>query len=402
MGELTVYNNLNFTDVSRLVHLRYTVEVDGVETENGALDLPALAPGQSTSLPFAPADVPASGAVYVRVTSELAVDFAPAGEVLLPAGHILGFDEVRWCAGSFTLPAAPATSGRITTEESATAFTLRGGNFTYIFDRLTGAFSSMEFAGRPLLISPMDVQIWRAPTDNDMYIRQEWQRAHFNQAYTRTYSTSFSTGEDGAVEIATRLGLVAPTVQRIMTVDATWKVAASGQVDVRLTATKDPEFPSLPRFGLRLFLPDAMASVRYFGLGPHENYLDKHHSVWHSLFENTVEGLHEDYIMPQENGSRSDVSFVQLNGEGLSLAVTGNRIGGKEGFSFNASPFTAEEITRATRNTELRPAGATVLSLDYQQNGIGSNSCGPELLPQYRFDATEFTFELTLAPSVLV
>lgn len=396
-GELTVHNNLNFSDAADLFTLRYTVEVNGKETETGILDLPSLAPGQSITLPFAPAERELSGAVYVRVSTELTADFAPAGEVLLPAGHVLGFDEGKWGTGGFLPPIAiPTGGGEIAVAETETALTLSGSSFTYVFNRLTGTFSSMVFGGLSLLEKPMDLQIWRAPTDNDMYIRNEWQRAHLDQAHTRTYSSSWQQVEEGGVLITAHLGLVAPTVQRILTVDATWKVGTDGQVEVELAAVKNPEFPSLPRFGLRIFLPRAMEAVRYFGLGPHENYIDKCQSTWHGLFESTVEGLHEDYIMPQENGAHSDTRFLEVSGGGLALTVTGERAGQSEGFSFNASPFSSEELTRAIRNVDLRPAGATVLSLDYQQNGIGSNSCGPDLLPQYRFDATEFTLKLTL------
>lgn len=219
--------------------------------------------------------------------------------MLLPAGYLLGFDEGNWGTGTFTLPATNPTGGRgITVAETETALTLSGSSFTYVFDRFTGTFSSMVFGGLNLLKKPMDLQIWRAPTDNDMYIRAEWQRAHLDQAYTRTYSSSWQQVEEGGVLITAHLGLVACTVQRILT-------------------------------------------------------------------------------------------------------VTGERVGQSEGFSFNASPFSAEELTRAVRNVDLCPAGATVLSLDYQQNGIGSNSYGPELFPQYRFNATKFTLKLTLNPGLL-
>ncbi|WP_237203095.1 glycoside hydrolase family 2 TIM barrel-domain containing protein [Rothia endophytica] len=401
-GEITVLNNLNFSDASDRFTLRYTVEVNGSETETGTLPLPPLAPGQSAILPFTPAVQVESGAVYVRVSTELTADYAPAGEVLLPAGYLLGFDEGNWGTGMFTLPATnPTGGGEITVAETETALTLSGSSFTYVFNRLTGTFSSMVFGGLSLLEKPMDLQIWRAPTDNDMYIRAEWQRAHLDQAYTRTYSSSWQQVEEGGVLITAHLGLVACTVQRILTVNAIWKVSTGGQVEVELAVVKDPEFPSLPRFGLRLFLPQVMEAVRYFGLGPHENYIDKRQSTWHGLFENTVEGLHEDYIMPQENGAHSDTRFLEISGGGLALTVTGERVGQSEGFSFNASPFSAEELTRAVRNVDLCPAGASVLSLDYQQNGIGSNSCGPELLPQYRFNATKFMLKLTLNPALL-
>ena len=69
-------------------------------------------------------------------------------------------------------------------------------------------------------------------------------------------------------------------------------------------------------------------------------------------------------------------------------------------FSFNASVYTPEELTMKNHNYELEPCGSTVLHLDYKQNGIGSNSCGPRPLEKYRFDDAAFTFNLKLMPSV--
>ena len=71
----------------------------------------------------------------------------------------------------------------------------------------------------------------------------------------------------------------------------------------------------------------------------------------------------------------------------------------EKAFSFNASVYTQEELTEKKHNYELCPSGNTVLCLDYKQNGIGSNSCGPDLKEKYRFTEKEFRFEMTLIPS---
>ena len=46
------------------------------------------------------------------------------------------------------------------------------------------------------------------------------------------------------------------------------------KVDADIEATKDGEFPDLPRFGVRMFLDKKLADVRYFGMGPQESYRD--------------------------------------------------------------------------------------------------------------------------------
>ena len=55
-------------------------------------------------------------------------------------------------------------------------------------------------------------------------------------------------------------------------------------------------------------------------------------------------------------------------------------------------------ITKKKHNFELETSNYTVLCLDYAQNGIGSNSCGPELKKEYRLDEETFTFKVKLIP----
>ena len=163
--------------------------------------------------------------------------------------------------------------------------------------------------------------------------------------------------------------------------------------DVCMDVKKNPEFPELPRFGLRLFLEDGLEKVTYYGMGPTESYRDKCRGAYHGLFTDLVSNMHEDYIRPQENGSHYDCDYVTVSGEGYGITAV---LAGS--FSFNASVYTQEELTQKGHNYELNPSGSTVLCLDYAQNGIGSNSCGPRLLEKYRLDEEKFRYQLRLMP----
>ncbi|MDD6032429.1 MAG: beta-galactosidase small subunit, partial [Oscillospiraceae bacterium] len=156
---------------------------------------------------------------------------------------------------------------------------------------------------------------------------------------------------------------------------------------------RDMEFPYLPRFGLRLHLPKSMDQVEYYGYGPNESYVDKHRSSWLGEFSGSVRELHEDYLKPQENGSHCGCAYVTVSGEEGGLFVSGKN------FSFNASVYTEEELTAKPHNFELEESGDTILCLDSAMSGIGSNSCGPMLMPQYRLEAETFTLEMELVPT---
>ncbi len=278
--------------------------------------------------------------------------------------------------------------------EDDTQIHIKGREFAYTIDKRTALFTEMKFAGREYLNHPMELNIWRAPTDNDMYIKSEWKKAHYDKAYTRAYTTEVVQGKHG-VKITSHASVVAETVQKILDVTITWKIEAAGKIDADIAVTKDDEFPDLPRFGVRMFLDKKLSAVRYFGMGPQESYCDKHQAASHGLYRANVDDLHEDYIRPQENGSHYDCEYVELNNSRYGIVASA-----ENAFSFNASYYTQEELEKKTHNYELTESDSVVFCVDYALNGIGSNSCGPVVLDQYRFDDVLFRFQFTLIPYV--
>ncbi|MCQ2492918.1 MAG: beta-galactosidase small subunit, partial [Lachnospiraceae bacterium] len=288
---------------------------------------------------------------------------------------------------------------------------ISGENFVYKFSRLSGAFDSMVVDGQELMTGPMGFSIWRAPTDNDAVIKNKWFKAMYHVAKSRTYAVSYKM--DGAdseldgvnidaisensnaiseiVKITAKMGMVAESVQRIMDLDVVWTIRKDGLVRLNVHAVKNPEFPALPRFGIRMMLSPKFDCVTYCGMGPFESYVDKHRASYHGIFCEKIEDLHEDYLMPQENGSHYDCDFVEVMGGEQKLSICCD-----EPFSFNASYYSEQELTKKKHAFELEKSEGVILHIDYKLNGIGSNSCGPELLPAYRFDECEFDFEVVI------
>lgn len=208
--------------------------------------------------------------------------------------------------------------------------------YAYTYNKLTGLFSKMVYQNRNLLDKPMEINIWRAPTDNDRNMKLNWFEAKYDRSICRAYETTWEM-KDGAVVIKSTMSLSAIIVQRMMNIQAEWTVNAAGILDVKLSVQRDTEFPELPRFGIRMFLPKEMAQVTYSGMGPQESYIDKHRASYHGVFTSPVSAMHEDYIRPQENGSHYDCDYVCV--EDTRNCVT---VCGADTFSFNASEYTAE------------------------------------------------------------
>lgn len=393
-GELVIHNYMDFDDLKDYVKISYELTQDGLVISKGILPEFSVAPhGEGkTNLKI---NVPENGKCYLKLIYHLKKELP-----LLDEDHILGFDEIEVSKEDTKCKLAekwiPKTvvDSELQVNENDTQIHIKGREFAYTIDKRTALFTEMKFAGREYLNHPMELNIWRAPTDNDMYIKSEWKKAHYDKAYTRAYTTEVVQGKHG-VKITSHASVVAETVQKILDVTITWKIEAAGKIDADIAVTKDDEFPDLPRFGVRMFLDKKLSAVRYFGMGPQESYCDKHQAASHGLYRADVGDLHEDYIRPQENGSHYDCEYVELNNSRYGIVASAEKA-----FSFNASYYTQEELEKKTHNYELIESDSVVFCVDYALNGIGSNSCGPVVLEQYRFDDVLFRFQFTLIPYV--
>ena len=393
-GQIVLHNYMDFDNLKDYVDISYEMTQDGLTVEKGKLANVVAAPHSDAEVELK-LQVPNTGKVYLKLIYRLKKQMP-----LLEQGYELGFDEmklaneddrnrqaVKWMEQEKAI-------GTINVKENDRQVVLQAKDFTYVLDKRTGLFEDMQFAGRSYINHPMELNIWRAPTDNDMYIKQEWKKAHYDAAYTRAYRIEVLQNKHGVL-IMEHVAVVADTVQKILDVKMTWKINEDGKIEAVIEAIKDKEFPDLPRFGIRMFLNKKMDEITYFGMGPQESYRDKHQASCHGLFRSKVAQMHEDYIRPQENGSHYDCDYVELTNGQCGIAAVS-----KNPFSFNASVYTQEELERVSHNYELKESDSIVFCMDYAMNGIGSNSCGPDVLDKYRFAEEAFQFQFELIPFV--
>ena len=398
-GKYTFRNMLDFINIKDYLYISYQVTKNGDTIAQGIIE-------DESVLNIKPHQ---EKVIYLNldniIKDECYIKFDYIQKVELPftkRGHLLGFDQVKLASDSTGLTedriksilgAFDAIKGEMTFEESDKYIVVKGVNFKYTYNKFTGAFDRMVYDNEVLLEKPMNYNIWRAPTDNDRNVRDKWEKYGYNRTMSRGFTTHVSK-EDSNIRIITELTVTAVHIQRILDISAEWNIADDGTVSVNLQVEKNMETPYLPRFGLRMFLPQQINNVEYFGFGPYESYADKRRASYMGKFKAKVEDLHEDYIKPQENGSHWDCHYVKVNSDsGLGLLLLND-----EPFGFNASSYTQEELTSKMHNFELEKSGSTVLCIDYAQSGIGSNSCGPELIEKYRLNAQRFHTTFLLKP----
>lgn len=383
-GKITVKNLRYFTDLSDL-SFYWSVERDGAVIRSGVVTVPS-APQKSRTVTLYTPDGDTTG---VRTLNISARQIHPTAWT--PAGYEVGF--VQLMLESTEQLTAPAFVDPVTAEDDGEKITVTAGETVYTICRTCGLVTSICDNGREMITEPMRPTVWRAPTDNDRYVRQAWEAECYDRLTTKCYSVSPLTCDGTSAVVSAEFSMGAAPRMPVLRGTVTYKITAAGGLSITYDVKVRENLPPLPRFGVRLTMPEGAEQLRYFGYGPNESYADLRLSSHLGLFTGTVLENYQPYVRPQENAAHADCRFAEVSmAAGQGLWFYGDN------FSFTASYFTPEQLTETAHAYELVPHAETTVSVDYRQTGIGSNSCGPVLAKEYRLDEKEFTYSVRVKP----
>ena len=386
-GRVRVTNRYDHIDWTELLRGRYALSVDGTVLDQGPLELPSLAPGQSAEMtvPIIEVAVPAGAEARMRLSFELKADQSWAG-----AGH-----EVAWA--DFELPSTvpgpqidPSGSAPLEVTQTESLIQVVGDGFSASIDAVRGGLSSFVADDTELLSEPLRPDFWRAMTDNDLGNTLESKAAVWRDLGTALVVTDLNVDTTSDEQTVITLDLETDGLAAVFTLS--YRVFASGELGIDLSFTPSGELPELPRFGMRTSLDASFGWVRWFGPGPEPTYADRL-LLPVGLYEGSVLEQFVPYARPQESGNKTDVRFVTLTdsaGRGL-LAVGDPRL------SVNASPFSSEALEAVEHPHELISDGRVHLNLDRAQRGVaGDNSWGRGPLPEYVIEADAQSYRFWL------
>ena len=394
-GKLTIKNLRYVKSLSDLA-LVYWVEVNGKAVKTAQITDLAIPAQEEKCFDLALGKLPAG-----IVTLNLSFRQKDVTE-WAPAGYEIGTEQFILCEGEKITAEA---CGVLALEETNSTYTVIDDEKIYTINRATGAIISITDNGTELLCSPILPTIWRAPTDNDRVVKNEWFNQGFDRQIVDCRTVSVEKCDKEEVVIGAHLVMGARAKRMTFTICVTYTFRPGNGVVVTCdveTGTPDTvnlhpwhEKTFLPRFGLRLTMPEGYENMSYFGYGPMESYVDKRQAARLSDFHTTVSENFEHYVRPQENGSHYGCRYAAVTTyTGQGLFFFGDNV------CFNASHFTPEQLTATAHDYELAPMRETTVIIDYKQSGIGSNSCGPWLAGNMQFREPKFTFRLRILPAL--
>ncbi|MEJ7542354.1 glycoside hydrolase family 2 TIM barrel-domain containing protein [Staphylococcus intermedius] len=383
---VTFKNQLDFTNIKDYVALEITVTTVAGDTETFTVDAPDIAPHAHGDMDIASylhydlADLSTCTIQYIL----------RADHPLLTPGEVLGHDQIIFQRIPTTHFVPETTADVLDVKETKKTVQVKRGTWCYTFDKQTGGLQQVTHQQTALLKEGSQLNIWRAPTDNDIQIQQGWRAAKYDTAYPKVYQTNVQQQNDHVI-IAFDMSMVEDSRPRLVEGTVTWTVYEDGMIHVAHQLRKDVRMPSLPRLGITFSLPDRFQALTYYGQGPFESYQDKQEASHLALFHTTVRDQYEHPIFPQEVGAHIDTTYVGLCDDNYTCAVWSDAP-----FSMNAKPYSDAMLTEANHDDELEETGVSYLHIDAVQSGIGTNSCGPELPEQYRLLQEQYQFDFKL------
>ena len=384
-GHIELKNYLDFTDAAEAISIHYQITEDFAVIQEGQIDNLNISPKSTALLPL---PLPANNG-SLQILTLTYYQKIEAG--LIPQGYSLGFDQIILSEQPHLFADELKSNHQpISVSEHANLISVKAADIEYQFDQYKGTIQQIRKDGEPWLNQPADFNIWRAPLDNDSLMKAHWLAAGYDRATSRVYDYRLIE-QESAVEISFKLGLVAVSKARILTLNVVYRIEQNGLLQINIHAEKQPHLPFLPRFGLRFFLNQGFNQVEYVGYGPTESYLDKHYATALGHYKTTPESNHVPYLKPQENGSHYGCREVKVANSADYFTVQSDMP-----FSMNVSPYSQEELGSKKHQYDLEKSGSTILCVDYKMSGVGSNSCGPVLKEQYRLNETEWDWSISL------
>lgn len=387
-GTVSIRNLRYFRRLDDL-DLIWTVERNGKVVKEGRIAGMNIAPQTSRGYSFAKELSGLDGICTLNLSyrTNRTTDWAEAG-------YEVGFDQFRLDTPK-AVCVKPIPHGAFAYTEDEKTVTVTDGDAVYRVDKIHGVIRSIEGQGTEMLASPILPNIWRAPTDNDQYIKIKWMQEGYDRMTVTCKAFSCVPVADG-LDVRVTLSMGAVAKRPLLDLDGVYAFRRGEGVKISYHVAMREGQPFLPRFGIKVQMPTGFEKLTYFGNGPVESYEDKNNAARLGLYASSVTDHFEPYIRPQENMAHNGTRFARVGDEaGNALLVTNTETA--PSFSFNCSHFTAEQLTATPHDYELTPSDETTLYVDFRQSGVGSNSCGPDLKESLRL-CGDFDFAVRLLP----
>ncbi len=397
-GKIKIENKYNFSDLSEF-DFSWELLENGKLIESGKLNNIHCEPQKniSVTVPFTRTSIKQGNEYFLNLYSFLNEDknWAKKGHQVTRNQILINIPKHL-----YTTPTMPAISPLAFTDTKENIF-IKGTNFIISFSKTSGDIIEWVFNGKSMLpAQPKDIRgpafnLFRAPVNNDAPMQNIWKVMEFSHLKSTLMNINAYQVNKSTVEIIINRNFLNSNNEGYNH-QMICSIVSDGTLETDNLVKPIGKLPVIPRLGLIMNLNKEMTQVNWYGRGPYENYSDRKSGALIGLYNNDVKGLFENYVYPQENGTRCDVRWVSLrtpDNSGL-MAYSNSP------FYFSALNYTPNDLAEAKHYFKLKEKPFTSFTLDYKQRGLGNASCGPEVFEPYELHPEEAQFFFALKPLI--
>ncbi|PIE79758.1 MAG: beta-galactosidase [Candidatus Delongbacteria bacterium] len=395
-GVFEVKNNYDFTDLNEF-DIYYTLKSNENSILDRKIDNFNLAPNGKKELKI---EIPDS--LYKDPYAEYFILFSvKRGESkgLIKKGYEVAYEQFKLKKPSKSFTPDYSQEKPLSINNKKDQLEISGDLFSFHFSKTSKTLTEIYFDNCKLLETPVKLNFWRAPTLNDMADQNGtrlWLQAGLDKLSEVPYKISYKNMENGTVKLFTNKTIINEKKELVFEVYQSYTIFKNGVIDIYTNILPYSTVKTIPRIGLQLQIPKIFNKLHWFGRGPIETYLDRKSAGRVDLFKMDIEDLNYNYIVPQENGNRSESRWLSLSDQNNhSLFFSSDSL-----FNFSYRKYSEELLTKATHINELEEDSNYYLNLDYLHNGLGTATCGPGYRDEYIINAKPFSFHFTISPQL--
>ncbi|ALJ01776.1 glycoside hydrolase family 2 TIM barrel-domain containing protein [Rufibacter tibetensis] len=314
-------------------------------------------------------------------------------ELWAPKGHEIASNQFAITGISKVAPTRKTGAAPIVAENDK-GFVINGKGFSLTIDKSNGALSSYLWNNKEQIHSPLLPNFSRPLTDND---KKGWKAdkklKEWYEPNLKLQRVSADKSQGGVVKVISNYTLIGGKAK----VQVVYQVSGDGVVKVDYALSPDAGLPNIPKVGMQCGIARDYDQISWYGRGPVENYVDKRYGFDAAIYSQPIQQFMEPYIMPQENGNRTDVRWMFLsNSKEEGLVVVADSL-----LSMSAWPYTEANINEAKHTYDLKDAGFITLNIDLMQMGVGGNDSWSDVaqpLEKYQIPAKPYNYSFYLQP----
>ena len=395
-GRIRIINRYNFTNLSYF-NVEWEIISEGGQVQQGDLKGLDVFPKDTTviTVPFNKAHFDPGREYFMNIEFKLPENRSWADE-----DHIVAWEQIKLSGTPEVMPGKDLqTLPGIKFRETSGAYTFYGKNYALSIDKTSGLITSWQYDDVELIRSGPRLNFFRPPTENDLADGmgwRRWEKTGLHQLEHHLAGIEIVDQQDQSVSVKASFELKNTRGELLFDAVMFYTFYGDGSIEIEANAEPSGIVEMVAKVGLQMTLPELLDHATWYGAGPHETYPDRVASGKVDVYTKTVDELWENYIVPEENGNRSQVRWAKIHdGHGFGLDVRCDTL-----FNFSAYRYTDKSITDAKHTYELEESSNITFNIDYLQNGLGTASCGPGYRPEYLLEGKPWRFKVLLAPIV--